>query len=240
MEFNNNIEAKSFLDPRTKMLLVLTIATICVAGGSNIPTTIAKTLLSLTPFVLYVHERRFKTAFIYFFVYIFVSVAGSMLIRDTYGVLNFILVAAFMCISRFMPGFVMGAYLVSTTKISEFMAAMERMHIPQSVSIALSVTFRFFPTLKEEYQSINKSMRIRGVRFAGGKPFQMLEYRLIPLIMSSMKIGEELSAAALTRGLGSPKKRTNICDIGFNIQDIIYIGLCIFSWVMIIYSGFLI
>ena len=236
----NSSEVRSFLDPRTKMLLVLTIATICVAGGSDLPTTIAKIMLSLVPFILYLNERKYKTAFLYLIFYVISGVGGTIFIKTTYGVLNFIFVALFMCISRFMPGLAMGTYLVSSTKISEFMAAMDRMHIPQSVSIALSVTFRFFPTLKEEYQSISKSMRVRGVRFGGGKPFQMLEYRLIPLIISSMKISEELSAAALTRGLGSPKKRTNICNIGFRVQDLLAIGLCMFSWVMILYSGFII
>lgn len=36
----------------------------------------------------------------------------------------------------------------------------------------------------------------------------MLEYRLVPLMVSVVKIGDELSAAALTRGLGAPVKRT--------------------------------
>ena len=34
-----------------------------------------------------------------------------------------------------------------------------------------------------------------------------------------MKIGQELSAASLTRGLGGPTKRTNICKIGFGFWD---------------------
>lgn len=49
----------------------------------------------------------------------------------------------------------------------------------------------------------------------------MLEYRLVPLIISIVKIGDELSAAALTRGLGAPGKRTDICNIGFHVQDIV-------------------
>ena len=32
----------------------------------------------------------------------------------------------------------------------------------------------------------------------------MVEYRLVPLMVSVVKIGDELSAAALTRGLGAP------------------------------------
>ena len=33
----------------------------------------------------------------------------------------------------------------------------------------------------------------------------MLEYRLVPLMVSVVKIGDELSAAALTRGAWSPR-----------------------------------
>ena len=37
-----------------------------------------------------------------------------------------------------------------------------------------------------------------------------------------MRIGEELSAAAITRGLASGNKRTNICKIGFGILDYVF------------------
>lgn len=53
----------------------------------------------------------------------------------------------------------------------------------------------------------------------------MIEYRLVPLMVSMVKIGDELSAAALTRGLDAPVKRTNICKIGFHVQDIVIILL---------------
>ena len=59
------------------------------------------------------------------------------------------------------------------------------------------------------------------IRFGGKNPFLMIEYRLIPLMVSVIKIGDELSAAALTRGLGAPVRRTNVCEIGFHVQDFI-------------------
>ncbi len=58
----------------------------------------------------------------------------------------------------------------------------------------------------------------------------MLEYRLVPVIMCSVKIGEELNAAALTRGLGGPVKRTNICEIGFHVQDVFFLLLCVVAF----------
>ena len=67
---------------------------------------------------------------------------------------------------------------------------------------------------------------MRVIRFGGKHPEKILEYRLIPLMISIVKIGDELSAAALTRGIGAPEERTDICKIGFHIQDIILFALC--------------
>ena len=85
----------------------------------------------------------------------------------------------------------------------------------------MSVIFRFFPTVVEEYNAIGDAMKMRGIRFGGGKASAMLEYRLVPVIMCSVKIGEELNAAALTRGLNGEVRRTNVCKIGFHMQDIL-------------------
>ena len=119
---------------------------------------------------------------------------------------------------------------MSTTTVSEFVAAMEHMHIPQTIVIPISVVFRFFPTVKEEYAAIRDAMKMRGITTLRN-PMKMLEYRVVPLMISIAKIGEELSAAALTRGLGAPQKRTNICKIGFAPLDIFFFLLAIPCWV---------
>ena len=64
------------------------------------------------------------------------------------GTWNFILGAAVGIYTHMLPGIIMGYYLVSTTTVSEFVAAMEQMHIPQKIVIPMSVVFRFFPTVK--------------------------------------------------------------------------------------------
>ena len=69
-------------------------------------------------------------------------------------------------------------------------------------------------------------MRMRGIRFGGKKPGKMIEYRLVPLLVCCVKIGDELSAAALTRGLGAPIRRTNVCRIGLRAQDIFAMSVC--------------
>src|SRR5699024_6252346 len=79
------------------------------------------------------------------------------------GMWNFILNAASGIYTHMLPGFVMGYYLISTTTVSEFVAAMERMHIPQKIVIPVSVVFRFFPTVREEYAAIRDAMKMRGI-----------------------------------------------------------------------------
>lgn len=51
------------------------------------------------------------------------------------------------------------------------------------------------------------------------KPVEILEYRLVPLMISVVNIGEDLSASALTRCLGYKKSRTNISRCGFGWVD---------------------
>ncbi|MFR2038593.1 MAG: energy-coupling factor transporter transmembrane protein EcfT, partial [Anaerobutyricum sp.] len=40
------------------------------------------------------------------------------------------------------------------------------------------------------------------------------------------------SAAALTRGLGAPVRRTNVCEIGFHVQDFIAIVVCFACFIL--------
>ena len=97
--------------------------------------------------------------------------------------------------TRFAPGFMMGAFLISSTPVSDFIAVMKRMHIIEKIIIPLSAIFRFFPTIGEENAAISDAMRMRGIRFGGRHPGKMIEYRMIPLMISVVKIGDEDAAA---------------------------------------------
>ena len=68
-------------------------------------------------------------------------------------------------------------------------------------------------------------------------PMALLEYRFIPLMISVVKIGDELSAAALTRGLDNPAKRSSITRVGFTCYDAIAV---VISGVMLFVTLFII
>ncbi|MCT4662265.1 MAG: energy-coupling factor transporter transmembrane protein EcfT [Tissierellales bacterium] len=233
--FSSGGQSKFWLDPRTKILLLIVINVVLIGGGISGVDSIIRFVLALLPLLLLLLEQKYQSSILYL---IFISLAmGSefFLVSETQGVLNLILVIASGLISRFVPSLVMGYYVVTTTKISEFVAAMERMHVPQKIIIPFSVMLRFFPTVGEENMAISDAMKMRGIQFGGKNATAMIEYRVIPMLISTVRIGEELSAAALTRGLGKPTKRTNICEVGFSILDVMCIvfAVTVFSlWII--------
>ncbi len=212
------------MDSRTKIFLTVTVSTIMTAGGTGGIMTWIRPCLMALPMCLLVLSRRWKSAVRFSAVY------AVLFFLELTGVWNFILGAAVGIYTHMLPGFIMGYYLIESTTVSEFVAAMERARIPQKIVIPLSVVFRFFPTIREEYSAIGDAMKMRGISSLRS-PVKMLEYRVVPLMISIANIGEELSAAALTRGLGAPEKRTNICEIGFGPLDLVFAAAALLCWV---------
>jgi energy-coupling factor transport system permease protein len=214
------------LDPRTKLLLVITAAAFVLGGMGGEKLAFVTPCMCALPFVLFLTAGKWKSAVLYFAVFTTAYLTSLLLIPRLSGFPQFVLLGCTGVLGRFMPSAVIGVYVISTTTVSEFTAAMKRLHVSDKIIIPMSVMFRFFPTLAEEYAAISAAMRMRGISFAGGNPGKMVEYRLVPLMTCAAKIGEELSAAALTRGLGGEMKRTNICKIGFKLPDFLLIALC--------------
>lgn len=222
------------IDPRTKLfyMLILCIFVIGGAGGYRIGWLQAG--LSFVPFVLLLIAHQWRSFIMYSAVYTLVYILTTVLGTGTAGMPKMILAIFSMFVLRIMPSLVMGAYIMGTTTVSEFIAAMDRMHVPQQITIPFAVMFRFFPTVMEEFRAINTAMSMRDIRFGGRNAGKMIEYRLIPLIVCSANIGNELSAAALSRGLSAEARRTNVCKVGFHLQDLILFAVGLLPVVVLI------
>jgi len=237
--FTADIENRGLLlDPRTKLAVMLTLVVFALGGtGSDIQAVRIGTIaLSILPIVLLLTAKQWKKAVLFGMIFTVIKYAEILLIPNLKGITLSILGLCCMIFVRLMPSLIMGAYMLSSTTVSEFIAAMHRMHIPQQITIPLSVMFRFFPTVLEEFAAINTAMKMRDIRIGGKNAGKFIEYRLVPLMVCSVNIGSELSAAALTRGLGVRVKRTNICKIGFHLQDIIVLLLTISLYLLWIFG----
>ncbi|MCR4794324.1 MAG: energy-coupling factor transporter transmembrane protein EcfT [Ruminococcus sp.] len=221
--FTADIENRGLvLDPRTKLAVMITLVVFALGGtGSDIAAVRVGTVaLSALPIVLLATAKQWKKAVSFGAVYAVLKAAELLLVPKLTGIALSLLGLCCMIFVRLMPSLIMGTYMLSSTTVSDFIAAMHRMHVPQQITIPLSVMFRFFPTVIEEFAAINTAMKMRDIRIGGKNAEKFIEYRLVPLMVCSVNIGSELSAAALTRGLGVRVRRTNICKIGFHLQDI--------------------
>lgn len=162
--------------------------------------------------------KKFKMAAYYFVMYSFSALIPRLLIPYLPNVINVLFTGVIALFTQFLPGMMMAYFLIVSTTVSEFVAAMDCMHVTKKISMPLSVLFRFFPTIVEEYGHVRDAMMMRDVGSIRN-PMKMLEYRMVPFLTSIVSIGNDLSASALTRGLNAPVNRTNVCPIGFTWRD---------------------
>ena len=230
MEYRLDRNAHSLLDPRTKLLLLFTSSVFVVGNAGEKYMAVFYWILVFLPVLLLFAEREWKAGLVAISIYIGSYYAGIALQHELSAVESALALMLYV-ITKFLPTVILARYIVKSTKVSEFLAAMNRMHVPDKFPIPISVIFRFFPTVAEESKAINDAMRMRGIEMGANKASEAVEYRMVPLIASCSLIGEELSAAAMTRGLDVGKRRTCIWNIRFGIQDFAVIALCLLCFV---------
>lgn len=119
---------------------------------------------------------------------------------------------------RMFPCLMVGSLMVKTISLREFIVGLRKLHIPQKLIIPISVTIRYFPAIKEETGHIRDAMRLRNI-----KGMQKAEALIVPLMMSATETAEELSAAAVTRGIENPAKKTSVIELHIGALNWIFL-----------------
>ncbi|WP_044973065.1 energy-coupling factor transporter transmembrane component T [Ruminococcus sp. HUN007] len=214
------------LDPRTKLLMIFVVSAVVMMSAVSPFLWVVRIIITMIPIMLLISEKHYAAAFRFLILYVAaLLISFKFLSENSKGFLSAFLVGYCSIIVQFMPAMITAWYVVKTTKIGEFVSAMQKMHVPDGITISLAVVMRFFPTIKEEYSAIRDAMKMRGIMLGGGNAASMVEYRMIPLLFSCVNIGDELSAAALTRGLGGKEKRTSAQVLKIGAADYIFILL---------------
>ena len=206
------------LDPRTKIVMLFAVSTVLLLGGTGGAMFAVRTAMLLFPFGLLAISGRVRAAGLMLAAYLGTCALAAFAAPALEGFTNAIIVATATVVSRFVPTLAHAYIVFATTTVSEFMAAMARMRMPDWITVPLSVLFRFFPTLGQEARAVNAAMRMRGITPIS-RGIAYAENCLVPLMSCAVSIGEDLSAAALARGLGAPWPRTNTGNIGFTPVD---------------------
>jgi len=205
--------------------MVLIVSSVVMMSATTPFLWAVRITMTMIPILLLLFEKKYRSAVRFLILYSAALVLTFFFLsEESTGLLKSFLTGYCGIVVQFMPAMITAWYVVRTTKIDEFMSAMQKIRIPDGITISLAVVMRFFPTIKEEYMSIRDAMKMRGIMLGGGNALKMIEYRMIPLLFSCVNIGDELSAAAVTRGLGGKVKRTSTVELRLRAADHILIS----------------
>ena len=220
---------KLSIDPRTKVILLL----FCILSAMMAPSLEYELMLILLIAVFGIFCGKIKFSIKGTFFYLIIYAATMYIINNMTGIMATSFIAFLGLFHKVYPCGMLSGIIISTTKVNEFLSAMNRIHAPKKLVIPIAVMLRYMPTIREDWGFIKDAMRMRDITpsFKGfiKNPEMTIECIYVPLVMAASKAADELSIAAITRGIENPKDRTCLIQIKFKIQDIIVI-LCFITF----------
>lgn len=121
---------------------------------------------------------------------------------------------------RMIPCLLVGAIIIKNISLREMVAGFRKMHFPEKIIVPISVTIRYFPAIKEEVGHIHEAMVLRYILIS-----DRIEAMVVPVMLSATETAEELSQAAVTRGIENPNRKTS--GVLLHMKMIDYCCICI-------------
>ncbi len=217
------------LDPRTHMgLLLMTtlIAFVVKPFAFEVGLVIALALLQ----VLCGHVK-IAVGYIALFALIVLTLdyafaAGAAVFLTTF-------VYSFTLARRAFEVFMVGTLMIADNSVHRITAALRKLHFPEAVLIPFATGLRYFPTLGQEIGHIRDAMRLRAIPVS-----KRVEAFFVPLMMSAATTADELSRAAVCRGIDNPTPRSDTEHLRLGAADwtILTIGAAVCLFVILKYG----
>lgn len=215
------------LDPRTKLFLIL----LCVLSSVFAPSLPYQFALVLLIAGLGMLLEKWAYCIKSVCFYAVICALTVWIMAEMTGTLRTMFVAFLGLFHKVYACGMLAGIILSTTKVSEFLSAMNRLHAPQKLVIPLAVMLRYLPTIQEDWRFIQDAMRLRDVSPtpAGllAHPGITAECIYVPLMMAASKAADELSIAAVTRGIETPHPRTCLVQIKCTPADWAVMGIAL-------------
>ncbi|AUM95883.1 MULTISPECIES: energy-coupling factor transporter transmembrane component T [Clostridium] len=215
------------IDPRTKIILMI-LGNVAIFLAFSIQMKISLIIFYLIfGFLCGAYKSPIKISLGYFGLILVEYLGGKYLS----GTLTLMIITFSQFVKMILPCALLASIMISTTKVSEFMGALNKMRVSKKVIIPLTVMIRYLPVVFEDWKNIKDSMRMRDVSptFLGflKNPSDTIECIYVPMLMSASKVSDELSAAAITRGIENPNPRTCMVKMKMKFCDYLSISLMV-------------
>lgn len=123
--------------------------------------------------------------------------------------------------------------------MNEIMATLERLRVPSTALIVLMVTYRYIPTLLGEMRTIATAWSLRSRTPAWRRwlvPHRQTEGYIVPIIMRSGRIADELSRVAVCKGFEPNHPRTHIVHPRIQTADVAALTTTVFVCAALIFA----
>ena len=127
--------------------------------------------------------------------------------------------------------------LLMTTEQRDLVLALVKMKLPYEYGLTIAIALRYVPTLASLAVSITDAQKARGLELEKGNIIEKVKKYipiLVPLIVKSIKLAQELAIAIETRAFGKPN-RTFYRDLKFKFRDIMFLFAAIVFFSLCIY-----
>jgi len=240
--------ARVRLDVRTSLLALIVVNVVGLSAGFEHAALGARVVATVIPMALLLAQRRWVPTVVCLLA------TGVALLTQTIGVdwlavqtpdtaagytgavVAFLVGTVANLVARMLPCVLMAWCLITTTRVSALMGSLARLRVPAALTIPLAVVLRMVPVLASESSAIADSARSRGLRAGLSRPSALVTYRIVPLTLRTVDIGDELTQAALTRGLDATVRRTCLFRIGFSWADAVLIAASVLAAALFVVS----
>lgn len=200
------------MNPITKIILIILVNVLLFSYGSGIYLTIASWYGIFLIFLLGRRRVAYRTGL----VYLGLTLVNHLMNFTPNGVFAFWGLVMYP-ILLFMPLYFYAILTFATTDISDLQATLQKLKVPNKFILILLVFFRFLPSLGSEMANIKSAMALKGVK---KNPVKVVEHIYVPLLFNAVRIGDELSASAYTRGMGLYQQATPLKDVRVGWLDL--------------------
>lgn len=168
-----------------------------------------------------------KRGFIYLGLYLLLKILAHIDLGMTTGAI----IGLIALVLKLYPIFNVGRVLILTSPL-KIMAALRKIHFPNTISIALVTALRYLGELELRIKEIRQGMKVRGLRLSLLHPVRSFELYLIPLIYKCLHVSETLTSSIISRGIEYEGEKTSYNPIHFGILDYTFISAFLMVFVL--------
>lgn len=217
------------LDFRTKFILTFVISIYAITGAFLTKHPYFAIIVYMFPYILGIFDKKYKFCIkgILFTLTAFLIRRYGLKFEGVFGVF-----ITFYCeiILRLIPGIMMGYYTFLTTHMSDLVFSLKKAKFPDAIIIPISVMFRFFSSIKQDYKQISEAMKMNNLGFKTllKNPMKFIEFKFVPLLMITVNTADEVAISAMTRGMIVGEKRSSISNAKLRFLDYVLLLLVLF------------